>query len=123
MECEDWQLEVNIRPSWGSLTKWSGVTLLEDNKVAGWYSSAQTRVITDTSLKVQETKASGDVHPHHDQAKFLPSQFTQHVTANAYCVSATVSGWTSPAPPRTPRESPMPTLPTNQTRRSRGQPA
>jgi hypothetical protein len=43
MECEDWQLEVNIRPSWGSLTKWSGVTLLEDNKVAGWYSSAQTR--------------------------------------------------------------------------------
>jgi hypothetical protein len=78
MECEDWQLEV-IRPSWGSLTKWSG--LLEDNKVAA--GTAQPTLITDTSLKVQETKASGDVHLHHDQGQFLPSVRTVTITLTA----------------------------------------
>jgi hypothetical protein len=116
MECEDWQLEVNIRPSWGSLTKWSGVTLLEDNKVAGWYSlGPDTALITDTSLKVQETKKRAAMCISTTiKAKFLPSQFTQHVTANAYCVKRDgkrldVTG----APSIAPENRPMPTLPTN----------
>jgi hypothetical protein len=114
--CEDWQLEINIRPSWGTLTKWSGVTLIENNKDAGWYSlGPDTALITDTSLKVQETKKRAQLCISTTiKAKFLPAQFTQHVTANAYCVKRSGKRLdVTNAPSVAPENRPMPTLPTN----------
>lgn len=114
--CDDWQLEINIRPSWGSLTKWSGVTLLQDNKDAGWYSMGpDTALVTDTSLKVQQTKKRAALCISTTiKAKFLPHQFLQHVTANAYCIKRGGKRLDVPnAPSVAPESRPMPALPTN----------
>jgi hypothetical protein len=47
--------------------------------------------------------------------QFLPSQFTQHLTANAYCVGAEKRLLDDSAQHR-PENRPMPTLPTSRRR-------
>jgi hypothetical protein len=36
--CDRWQIEISIRPEWGSLVKWAGLILLDSETESGWSS-------------------------------------------------------------------------------------
>jgi hypothetical protein len=86
--CERWQVEISIRPEWGSLVKWAGLVLLDSETESGWSSlGPDTAKVTDTSLKPNETVRRARICVMTTlKAKYLPDQFADHVKASAYCV-------------------------------------
>jgi hypothetical protein len=87
-KCDRWQLEISIRPGWGSLAKWAGLVLLEDEQESGWTSMGpDTAKVTDTSLGPKESVRRARICVMTTvKAKYLPAQFADHVQTSAYCV-------------------------------------
>jgi hypothetical protein len=79
--CDRWQIEISIRPEWGSLVKWAGLILLDSETESGWSSlGPDTAKVTDTALKTNETLRRARICVMSTQkAKYLPEQFSDHV--------------------------------------------
>jgi hypothetical protein len=85
--CDRWQIEISIRPEWGSLVKWAGLILLDRKlKVDGpvW---VQIPLRSRTPLKTNETLRRARICVMSTQkAKYLPEQFSDHVlTSSVLC--------------------------------------
>jgi hypothetical protein len=85
--CDRWQIEISIRPEWGSLVKWAGLILLDSETESGWSSlGPDTAKVTDTALKTNETLRRARICVMSTQkAKYLPEQFSDHVLTSVLC--------------------------------------
>jgi hypothetical protein len=60
--CDRWQIEISIRPEWGSLVKWAGLILLDSETESGWSSlGPDTAKVTDTALKTKNASKGEDM--------------------------------------------------------------
>eukprot|EP00892_Ulva_mutabilis_P008553 jgi/Ulvmu1/606/UM001_0614.1 len=126
--CDDFELELNIRPDWGKILdrggspNLSGLTLLDSDAAAGWFLLKPEKGLIEAG---RMHTSSGVCVRNYQSAKYVPEDLNVHVVAFATCIAgpaASVRGSNqntleAPDPPPviqpTPKPSPANPAPSN----------